>query len=163
MLVLDANYYRGDELWLNVVFEDGTAAEIQIDDDGNHDFDVEDSYMKAYAYTENADGTYDVSTKAPIGVNDGVLIRRDTVEWGNENYLTIVDSTNVWDVTDVTRADEEVTAGSFTYNDKNAVVVTGGDRGENIRTAWVWDKDEDTTPATSPACMIPTCTTSPAT
>ena len=146
MLVLDANYYRGDELWLNVVFEDGTAAEIQIDDDGNHDFDVEDSYMKAYAYTENADGTYDVSTKAPIGVNDGVLIRRDTVEWGNENYLTIVDSTNVWDVTDVTRADEEVTAGSFTYNDKNAVVVTGGDRGENIRTAWVWDKDEDTTP-----------------
>ena len=79
-------------------------------------------------------------------MNDGVLIRRDTVEWGNENYLTIVDSTNVWDVTDVTRADEEVTAGSFTYNDKNAVVVTGGDRGENIRTAWVWDKDEDTTP-----------------
>ena len=147
MLVLSANYYRSDELWLNVVFEDGTAAEIQIDDDGDHDFDEEASYMMAYAYVENADGTYDVSSKAPIGSRDGSLIRRDTVEWGVGNYLTIVSDTAVWDVTDVTRADEEVASGSFTYNDKNAVVVPGGSRGENVRTAWVWDKDVDDTPS----------------
>ncbi|HJB71676.1 MAG TPA: hypothetical protein H9941_12785 [Candidatus Flavonifractor avistercoris] len=147
MLVLSANYYRSDELWLNVVFEDGTAAEIQIDDDGDHDFDEEASYMMAYAYVENADGTYDVSSKAPIGVNDGSLIRRDTVEWGVGNYLTIVSDTAVWDVTDVSSADEEVASGSFTYNDKNAVVVPGGSRSENVRTAWVWDKDVDDTPS----------------
>ena len=147
MLVLDANHYRSDELWLNVVFEDGTAAEIQIDDDGDHNFDEEASYMMAYAYVENADGTYDVSSKAPIGSRDGSLIRRDTVEWGVGNYLTIVSDTAVWDVTDVTRADEEVASGSFTYNDKNAVVVPGGSRGENVRTAWVWDKDVDDTPS----------------
>ena len=144
MLVLDANHLAKDELWLNVVFEDGTAAEIEIDSDGGHDFDEETSYMKAYAYSENADGTYDISSKAPISAYDGVLIRRDTVDWdGATDYLTIVGSTHVWDVTDVSRADEEVTAGSFTYNDKNAVVVRGGSRQENIRTAWVWDKDAE--------------------
>ena len=103
--------------------------------------------MMAYAYVENADGTYDVSSKAPIGVNDGSLIRRDTVEWGVGNYLTIVSDTAVWDVTDVSSADEEVASGSFTYNDKNAVVVPGGSRSENVRTAWVWDKDVDDTPS----------------
>ena len=147
MLVLDANYLRSDELWLNVVFEDGTAAEIEIDSDGGHNFDVESSYMKAYAYSENADGTYDVSSKAPVGAYDGVLIKNDTVDWdGVERYLTIVGSTKVWDVTDVTRADEEVTAGSFNYTVKNAVVIPGGSRQENIRTAWVWDQDVEDTP-----------------
>ena len=147
MLVLDANYIRSDELWLNVVFEDGTAAEIEIDSTGGHDFDEETSYMKAYAYTENPDGTYDVSTREPVGAYDGSLIRNDTVDWGGvSGYLTIVGSTQIWDVTDVTRADEDVSGGSFNYTDKNAVVIRGGSREENIRTAWVWEKDEDSDP-----------------
>ena len=52
-------------------------------------------------------------------------------------------STHVWDVTDVSRADEDVTAGSFNDTVKNAVVIRGGSRQENIRTAWVWEKDVD--------------------
>ena len=45
MLVLNRNAYVKDELWLNVVFEDGTVAEIEIDDAGEYadDFDDEDS------------------------------------------------------------------------------------------------------------------------
>ena len=144
MLVLDANHLAKDELWLNVVFEDGTTGEVEIDSKGGYNFDDEDSYMKAYAYSENADGTYDISSKPAIGAYDGTLIRRDTVNWaGATKYLTIVGSTHVWDVTDVSRADEDVTAGSFNDTVKNAVVIRGGSRQENIRTAWVWEKDVD--------------------
>ncbi|WP_294756775.1 S-layer homology domain-containing protein, partial [uncultured Flavonifractor sp.] len=64
MLVLNRNAYTADdELWLNVVFEDGTVAEIQIDEndaDNNADFEDDADFMKAYPYAENSDGTYDI-------------------------------------------------------------------------------------------------------
>ncbi|WP_162614019.1 S-layer homology domain-containing protein [Flavonifractor sp. An10] len=150
MLVLNANYYRGDELWLNVVFEDGTAATIEIDDDGGHNFDRTSSYMKAYAYVENADGTYDISDRDPIGEYDAHRTDNGTIYWAAPTsvspnpYLTLLDSSNVWDVTDVDSANDDITAGTFTRTDKNAVIVTGGSRDETIRAAWIWDIDDTT-------------------
>ena len=150
MLVLNANHIRGDELWLNVVFEDGTAATIQIDDDGGHNFDRTSSYMKAYAYVENADGTYDISDKDPIGAYNAHRTDNGTVYWGAPDsvsaydYLTVLDSSNVWDVTDVDSANDDITTGTFTRTDRNAVIITGGSRNETIRAAWVWDIDDTT-------------------
>ena len=149
MLVLNANYIRGDELWLNVVFEDGTPAAIEINDKGGHNFDRERSYMKAYAYSENADGTYDISDKDPIDAYEANLTLNGTVDWSTNNpdiypYLTQLDSSNVWDVTDVDSANDEVTPGVFTRTDKYAVIVTGGSRNETIRAAWIWDIDDTT-------------------
>ena len=150
MLVLNANHIRGDELWLNVVFEDGTAETIQIDDDGGHNFDRTSSYMKAYAYVENADGTYDISDRDPIGEYDAHRTDNGTIYWAAPTsvspnpYLTLLDSSNVWDVTDVDSADSDITAGTFTRTDKNAVIVTGGSRDETIRAAWIWDIDDTT-------------------
>ena len=150
MLVLNANHIRGDELWLNVVFEDGTAATIEIDDDGGHNFDRTSSYMKAYAYVENADGTYDISDKDPIGAYNAHRTDNGTVYWGAPDsvsaydYLTVLDSSNVWDVTDVDSANDDITTGTFTRTDRNAVIITGGSRNETIRAAWVWDIDDTT-------------------
>ena len=150
MLVLNANHIRGDELWLNVVFEDGTAATIEIDDDGGHDFDRTSSYMKAYAYVENADGTYDISDRDPIGAYNAHRTDNGTVYWGAPDsvsaydYLTVLDSSNVWDVTDVDSANDDITTGTFTRTDRNAVIITGGSRNETIRAAWVWDIDDTT-------------------
>ena len=45
---------------LNVVFEDGTAETITIDDQGDFNEDDDEHFMRAWTYSENADGTYDI-------------------------------------------------------------------------------------------------------
>ena len=161
MLVLNRNAYVKDELWLNVVFEDGTVAEIEIDDAGEYadDFDDEDSdaYMAAYAYVENSDGTYDIidGTQEVAGIAD--LYRTGTVDYeaGKEQMYIAYDpeDADIWDVTGVDSANDEVVAGGFTRNvEVNAVIISTEKVKEDgeIRTAWIWDieqgADEDEEP-----------------
>ena len=161
MLVLNRNAYVKDELWLNVVFEDGTVAEIEIDDAGEYadDFDDEDSdaYMAAYAYVENSDGTYDIidGTQEVAGIAD--LYRTGTVDYetGKDQMYIAYDpeDADIWDVTGVDSANDEVVAGDFTRNvEVNAVIISTEKVKEDgeIRTAWIWDieqgADEDEEP-----------------
>ena len=168
MLVLNRNAYTAsDELWLNVVFEDGTVAEIQVDDiDGDSirdkkvggypdfkDFEDNDDFMKAYPYVENADGTYDIVRGEVKFTGAAELYRNGTVAFaeGDDNdddeldgYVDYIaydpDDTNIWDVTGVDSANDEVVAGDFTRNlVVNTVVVEDKDE---IRTAWIWDVTE---------------------
>ena len=168
MLVLNRNAYTAsDELWLNVVFEDGTVAEIQVDDiDGDSirdkkvggypdfkDFEHNDDFMKAYPYVENADGTYDIVRGEVKFTGAAELYRNGTVAFaeGDDNdddeldgYVDYIaydpDDTNIWDVTGVDSANDEVVAGDFTRNlVVNTVVVEDKDE---IRTAWIWDVTE---------------------
>ena len=154
MLVLNRNAYTADdELWLNVVFEDGTVAEIQIDDDGGYDFDDDkddDEYMAAYAYAENSDGTYDIVDDSKVEscfadlYRNGTVAVADTeegVDGNNADYIAYdPDDANIWDVTDVDSAKDEVVAGDFTRNIVVETVIIE-DKGE-IRTAWFWDLPE---------------------
>ena len=168
MLVLNRNAYTADdELWLNVVFEDGTVEEVQIDSKGGYNFDDDvndDAYMAAYAYVENSDGTYDIvrDSKVEAGIAD--LYRTGTVAYADPNYdrnqYVSYDSdvADIWDVTGVDSANDEVVAGDFTRNvDVNAVIISTemdeknlGMKDGEIRTAWIWDieqgADEDEEP-----------------
>ena len=166
MLVLNRNAYTAsDELWLNVVFEDGTVAEIQIDDiddnfrtpDGDaygpddfDDFEDDADFMKAYPYVENSDGTYDIvrgtvydSVYADLYRNGTVAVAdtEEGVDGNNADYIAYdPDDANIWDVTDVDSAKDEVVAGDFTRNIVVETVIIE-DKGE-IRTAWFWDLPE---------------------
>ena len=163
MLVLNRNAYTADdELWLNVVFEDGTVAEIQIDDDGGYDFDDDkddDEYMAAYAYAENSDGTYDIVDDSKVEscfadlYRNGTVAVADTeegVDGNNADYIAYdPDDANIWDVTDVDSAKDEVVAGDFTRNIVVETVIVE-DKGE-IRTAWFWDLPESVDDDEEPA------------
>ena len=165
MLVLDRNAYTADdELWLNVVFEDGTVAEVQIDDDYNYGFEDDDDFMKAYPYVENADGTYDIVRGTVYSQGAAELYRTGTVAFaeGDENdddeldggveYIAYdPDDANIWDVTSVDSASDEVVAGDFDRTVVvNAVIVGADEDTTEIRTAWIWDISESATPDDEP-------------
>ena len=142
MLVLNRNALTAaDELWLNVVFEDGTTEEIQIDDDGNYNFDLSTSYMKAYAYVENADGTYDIVENSDIGSHTAELLLNGTVS--SDHIYSLPGDAAIWDVTDVDSATDEVTAGTFNYLEVNSVIIPTTVGGRTIRTAFVWELDAE--------------------
>ena len=167
MLVLDANANRRGDIWtLTVVFEDGTVAAIEVEEDNLGDFEVDNnnSYGRAWSYSENADGTYDVGSMYR-GVDTDVSIDGDDASTGRgvahrlENgtiaftdevnsrqiYAAILGAAQVWDVNDVENAGDEATASAFsTRTDVNAVVIFN-DSG-SIRTAWIWDRETPTTP-----------------
>ena len=163
MLVLNRNAYTADdELWLNVVFEDGTVAEIQIDEndaDNNADFEDDADFMKAYPYAENSDGTYDIvrgtvydSVYADLYRNGTVAVAdtEEGVDGNNADYIAYdPDDANIWDVTDVDSAKDEVVAGDFTRNIVVETVIIE-DKGE-IRTAWFWDLPESVDDDEEPA------------
>ena len=168
MLVLDRNAYTADdELWLNVVFEDGTVAEIQVDDNNasnGANFNRDDDFMKAYPYVENADGTYDIVRGTVYSQGAAELYRTGTVAFaeGDENdddeldggveYIAYdPDDANIWDVTSVDSASDEVVAGDFDRNVVvNAVIVGADEDTTEIRTAWIWDISESATPDDEP-------------
>ena len=163
MLVLNRNAYTADdELWLNVVFEDGTVAEIQIDEndaDNNADFEDDADFMKAYPYAKNSDGTYDIvrgtvydSVYADLYRNGTVAVAdtEEGVDGNNADYIAYdPDDANIWDVTDVDSAKDEVVAGDFTRNIVVETVIIE-DKGE-IRTAWFWDLPESVDDDEEPA------------
>ena len=163
MLVLNRNAYTADdELWLNVVFEDGTVAEIQIDEndaDNNADFEDDADFMKAYPYAENSDGTYDIvrgtvydSVYADLYRNGTVAVAdtEEGVDGNNADYIAYdPDDADIWDVTDVDSAKDEVVAGDFTRNIVVETVIIE-DKGE-IRTAWFWDLPESVDDDEEPA------------
>ena len=130
--------------------------EIQIDDAGNYedDFDNDDedndAYMAAYAYVENSDGTYDIVEKSKVESGIADLFRTGTVDYVDDDGQYYIaydpDDTNIWDVTGVDSANDEVVAGDFTRNvEVNAVIIsTEKDKQDGeIRTAWIWDIPED--------------------
>ena len=145
MLVLSRNAIGKDLLELNVVFEDGTAATVTIDDEGDI-FKREDPecYMQAWTYSENADGTYDIGTPAEY-YGQADLLQVGTIDLNNgQNYLALPSSANVWDVTDVKTSSDTVDTGRFqenVYVNTVAIVSEG-----QVRTAWIWDLDDDQTP-----------------
>ena len=139
MLVLSANAIGKDLLELNVVFEDGTVQAIEVDDDGGHDWDDEASYMKAYTYAENADGTYDIGDDVE-NAGTAKLLKNGTVDSSLKGYIALSGKANVWDVTDVDTAEDKTALGTFPYNTKvNAVIVEDDNA---IRTAWIWEVEE---------------------
>ena len=147
MLVLSANAIGKDTLELNVVFEDGTAETIKVDDEGDYfDKDNDYHYMKAWSYSENADGTYDIGTMwNTFGVADLLINRTIALNDGTgvEDYLSLPTTANVWDVTDVEKGGDDVSTGTFhqnVYVNTVAIVSEG-----QVRTAWIWDLDEDDT------------------
>ena len=142
MLVLSANAIGKDLLELNVVFEDGTVEAIKIDDKGDFDEEYNKDYMKAWTYSENADGTYDIGTMAPKWGTADLLID-GTVDLNDGDYLALPDTANVWDVTEVERAGDTADTGRFQKNIfvNTVIIVSEG----QVRTAWVWDLDDDQT------------------
>ena len=94
MLVLSANAIGKDLLELNVVFEDGTVQAIEVDDDGGHDWDDEASYMKAYTYAENADGTYDIGDDVE-NAGTAKLLKNGTVDSSLKGYIALSGKANV--------------------------------------------------------------------
>ena len=148
MLVLNRNAYTAsDELWLNVVLEDGTAKEVKIDSTGGYNFDLTGSYMKAYAYAENADGTYDIVKGSDISAHDAELLLRGTVDSKDGTIYALPDNAKVWDVTDTKSAKDDVLSSTFTYQTVNAVIIPTTVGGDTIRTAFIWEKDtNDNTP-----------------
>ena len=147
MLVLSRNAYTADdELLLNVVFEDGTAAEIEIDDEGNFDPEDPNAYMDAYAYVENADGTYDIITGTGYRIfdSDAVLLLNGTVENDNGDIYSVPSDADIWDVTDMSDAEDDISEGEFTYIESHAVIVPTEVGGHTMRTAWVWEIDSTT-------------------
>ena len=142
MLVLSANAVGKDLLELNVVFEDGTVEAIEIDDKGSFNEENPNHFMKAWTYSENADGTYDIGT---MGTDWGTadLLIEGTIDLNNGTYLALPGTAAVWDVTEADNANDEVTTGRFLQNNyvNTAVVVSEG----KVRTAWIWDLDDDQT------------------
>ena len=162
LLVLNRNAYTtGNTLWLNVVFEDGSVEEIEVDD-APVDFEDPDHFMTAYSYSQNSDGTYDLNTANVADVHQGDvyadLLRVGTVAWyrdmdddarrdpgETERYIAYTQGeANVWDVTGVTNASQDVASADFRQNvEVHAVIVDDEDA---IRTAWIWDVEEDADP-----------------
>ena len=145
MLVLNRNARVADDtLLLNVVFEDGTTKEIEIDDNNSDaDFDREGDFMAAYPYVENADGTYDITDEPVYTSKVSSLLEVGTVD-ANGDYYALPDDAKVWDVNDVDSASDEPQAGEFYFIDVNAVIIpTTQPNGRTIRTAWIWDYDVD--------------------
>ena len=150
LLVLTANAVNSKTIRLNVVFEDGTTAAINVDRDTyESEFDQNGSYMVAYTYSENSDGTYDLDTGSRTGATTAKLLQNGTLSvtrnsdypWANSKYPTIVTASQIWDVTEVDNADDEVTPGKFSYDLlKNAVIITNNED-RVLQTAWVWDRD----------------------
>ena len=142
MLVLSANAVGKDLLELNVVFEDGTVEAITVDDEGSFNEENPNHFMKAWTYSENADGTYDIGVMGNDWGTADLLIE-GTIDLNDGNYLALPSSAAVWDVTEADNADDEVTTGRFLQNNyvNTAVVVSEG----QVRTAWIWDLDDDQT------------------
>ena len=60
----------------------------------------------------------------------------DDYEYAGIKYPTIIGTSAIWDVNDASSADDEVSAGSFSYDlDKNAVIITTNDD-RILQTAW---------------------------
>ena len=149
LLVLTANALTSKTLELNVVFEDGTTKAIEVSkEDYEDEFDKADgyAYMVAYTYSVNSDGTYELELKSREDATDVVLLKNGTLDVdGMVKYPTVVDKSNIWDVTDMTSAGEDAAKGEFVVGyEKNAVVITTNDD-KVLQTAWIWDKDEDNT------------------
>ena len=139
MLILSPNAIKGDDIELNVVFEDGTTKVIDVDDQGDFDEDLSNHYMQAWTYTENADGTYDIGHMAP-GAGTANLLIDGTVDFNNGTYYAL-DESSIWDVTEVFDADDTPTTGVFQKGiDVNAVIIAVNGK---VRTAWIWDLDND--------------------
>ena len=106
--------------------------------------------MQAYSYVENSDGTYDIvrgtvydSEYADLYRNGTVAVAdtEEGVDGNDADYIAYdPDDANIWDVTDVDSAKDEVVAGDFTRNIVVKTVIIR-DKGE-IRTAWFWDLPE---------------------
>ena len=147
LLVLTANALTSKTLELNVVFEDGTTKAIEVSkEDYEDEFDKADgyAYMVAYTYSVNSDGTYELELKSREDATDVVLLKNGTLDVdGMVKYPTVVDKSNIWDVTDMTSAGEDAAKGEFVVGyEKNAVVITTNDD-KVLQTAWIWDKDEE--------------------
>ena len=147
LLVLTANALTSKTLELNVVFEDGTTKAIEVSkEDYESEFDRADgyAYMVAYTYSVNSDGTYELNLKSRTEATDVVLLKNGTLDVdGMVKYPTVVDKSNIWDVTDMTSAGEDAAKGEFVVGyEKNAVVITTNDD-KVLQTAWIWDKDEE--------------------
>ena len=158
MLVLDANAATKDTWELSVVFEDGTVAAIVVDEDDLGDFEVDNdaSFMRAWSYSKNSDGTYKVGSMyrgqdtVPAVAGDdestargtAYLLKTGTVDFTEEvndtnSYVALSGKANVWDVTDVDDANDSTVMGSFSKTVVNTVMVFNNDG--SIRTAWIWD------------------------
>ena len=158
LLVLTANAVTSKTLELNVVFEDGTTKGIQVDKDKYEDeFDKADgyAYMVAYTYSVNSDGTYELNLNSRTASTDAVLLKNGTLDVDNNKdndypyadvkYPTLVDKSNIWDVTDMSTSGDDAAKGQFVVGyEKNAVIITTNDD-KVLQTAWIWDKDEDDT------------------
>ena len=139
MLVLSANAVAKDELELNVVFEDGTAETITIDDQGDFDEDDDEHFMRAWTYSENADGTYDIGSMWTRANGYADLLINGTIELNGYRHIALPADANVWDVTEVDRGGDDVPEGTFQRNiNVNAVVIVSEGQ---VRTAWIWDLD----------------------
>ena len=155
LLVLDANAVTSKILELNVVFEDGTTKSIDVSkDDYESEFDKPDgyAYMVAYTYSENADGTYDLNLNSRTAATTAELLKNGTLDVDNNKdndynysgrvYPTLVGNSKVWDVTDASKAGDEVSKGDFVVGAlKNAVIITTNDN-KVLQTAWIWDYDD---------------------
>ena len=153
MLVLDANAKTKDLWELTVVFEDGTLAAINVDEDdlGEFDPDDNDDFMKAWTYSEKADGNYSIGDMGVSEYGEAYLLKRDTIDFTDYNlaspaakYWSLPSGVSIWDVSDVERAGDTVALGTFTNISVYTVFVP--DDGDSVRTAWIWAK-----PGTSPA------------
>ena len=145
MLVLDANAKTKDLWELNVVFEDGTVDAITVgeDDLGDLDPEVEDDFMRAYTYVENADGTYNVGDTMDGHTfrGEAYLLEDGTIDYADgdltawDRYWAIHSDAHIWDVNDVENAEDEALAGAFNRTPVYTVIVTDSD---GVRTAWYW-------------------------
>ena len=143
MLVLNANAVDAKNLELNVVFEDGTTAEILVDKSDYSHFNSNSSFMKAYKYGVDGSGKYTINTTDDvISAVPTSLLQNGTVD-ANGKYLTILGNSNIWDVTDVDSADDTVSTGSFDYVNHKYAVIVDTNSGKTLKTAWVWDMDGD--------------------
>lgn len=141
LFVLNRNAYTAaDELWLNVVFEDGTTKEVELSTDSAYytNLDEDDNYYGcAYAYVENSDGTYTLVNGTRIEAEKASLLKVGTVD--GDAYYALPDSAKVWDVSDMASAADEPAASTFNYVDVWAVIVPTTDENTVIRTAFIWD------------------------
>ena len=155
LLVLTANAVTSKVLELNVVFEDGTTKAIEVSRSKyDAEFDKPDGYAYnvAYAYSVNSDGTYELNLKSRTPATTAELLKNGTLDVakaltdsnGVRTYPTLLDKSNVWDITDMNKAGEDAPKGSFIVGEKkNAVIIANNDN-KILQTAWIWDYDEKT-------------------
>ena len=109
-----------------------------MDDDGGHDWDDEASYMKAYTYAENADGTYDIGDDVE-NAGTAKLLKNGTVDSSLKGYIALSGKANVGCHRRGHRRGQD-RPGHLPYNTKvNAVIVEDDNA---IRTAWIWEVEE---------------------